>query len=386
MILRLSLSLSLALALAAAAPATAMTTEERAALDLSAYVVTDPDAGYFDVAARRAALQATRDPALLKTLRRLRKPFSCETYLALPVQSELTHIPMLGKDREGWRAASEPYRDFEDAVSLLAAKSVIGEADAAGCLVKLLDQWAVADAFPPLVNPVANLQVWYQTESSLAAAALAYSTIRGTVRETHPETARIDDWLNRAARRHLAYPGGVQSCCNNHLYRRGLYASVIGVMTSDDELFRIGIAAIRSALSDSTPSGALPLEMARGRMAAHYQNFGAMYLALIVQVAARQGYDLSAPDDQGRTLATIFAFAQRGLENPGIVASEGVAEPQDQAFRDKRQYVAWLELLPPDELTDGARRLLEAQRPVYNRSLGGYLTLYFADPGLLAAE
>lgn len=361
-------------------PVATMTLAERLALDLSAYVVSNPKAGYFDVAARREALRSVTSSKLILEIEALRQPFSCQTYLSLPVIAEPVHIPLRDEDREKWVFASEPFRVFEDAVSNLAAAHLVTEDSAAGnCLLRLLSQWADADALPQATEPQHELQYWYQTESTLAAAALAYSVVRDTITNNEAAKSRIDDWLNRAAHRHLAYQGGTQSCCNNHLYRRAAYAAMIGVLTSDDGLFQEGIAAVLSALSDSTASGALPLEMARGRKAAHYQNYATMYLMLIAKIASQQGYDLYEIHYQGRTLATVISMTELVLINPGVVSSEGVSVIQDEAFLQGNQYLAWLELVPPDVLSPGARELRDAARPGYVRNLGGHLTLYFDD-------
>lgn len=153
-----------------------MTLAERLTLDLSAYVVTDPDAGYFDVAARRAALQSVTSSELVQEIEALRQPFSCQTYLTLPVMAEPVHIPPLNEDRERWKVVSEPFKAFEDAVSNLSAANLVTEDFAAGrCLLCLLNQWADADALPQIPEPQHETQNWYQTESTPAAAALAYA-------------------------------------------------------------------------------------------------------------------------------------------------------------------------------------------------------------------
>jgi poly(beta-D-mannuronate) lyase len=356
-----------------------MTLAERLALDLSAYVVTNPDAGYFDVAARRAALQSVTSSELVNQIEALRQPFSCQKYLILPVMAEPVHIPPLNEDRERWKVVSEPFRAFEDAVSNLAAANLVTDDFAAGsCLLRLLSQWADADALPQIAEPQLETQNWYQTESTLAAAALAYAAVRDTIANHETEKARIDDWLNRSAHRHLAFQGGPQSCCNNHLYRRAVYASMIGVLTSDDSLFQVGIGAVLSALSDSKTSGALPLEMARGRKAAHYQNYATMHLALIAKIASRQGYNLYEIEYQGRTLATVIGMTELVLIDPDIVFAEGVNVRQDDIFSGEVIYLAWLELLPSDILTPRMRNLRDRVRPGYVRNLGGHLTLYFA--------
>jgi poly(beta-D-mannuronate) lyase len=363
-----------------AGPVATMTVAEREALDLSAYVVTNPHAGYFDVSARRVSLRSIKSSELVRETAELSKPFSCQTYLAQPVMSKPVHIPLLSEDRESWRVATEPFRAFEDAVSNLAAVHLVtGDFAAGTCLLRLLSNWADADALLQILEPQHELQAWFQVESTLAAAALAYAVVRSSLTEHTEEKARIDDWLNRAARRHLAYQGGSQSCCNNHLYRRGVYAAMIGVLTSDNELFQESIAAVLSALSDSSASGALPLEMARGSKAAHYQNYATMHLVLIARIASLQGYDLYEINYGGRTLANIIRMTERVLSDPQVVSVEGVNVRQDDSFLGRAQYLAWLELVPPGILSSRGYEFRDSVRPSYVRNLGGHLTLYVGD-------
>lgn len=166
--------------------------------------------------------------------------------------------------------------------------------------------------------------------------------VRDTIANHETEKARIDDWLNRSAHRHLAFQGWPQSCCNNYLYRRAVYAAMIGVLTSDDSLFQVGISAVLSALSDSRASGALPLEMARGRKAALYQNYATMHLALIAKIASRQGYNLYEIKYQGRTLSTVIGMTELVLNDSDVVFAEGVNVRQDDSFREKSSiWLGW---------------------------------------------
>jgi poly(beta-D-mannuronate) lyase len=353
--------------------------QDRTPSDLGSYVVTDPTASFFDVHGRRQIISETEDDILRELADELRKPFSCATFLSRPVLSAALHIPMMREDRKGWAVASKPYRDFEDAVGFLSGRFIAGDDDAGECLVDLLLLYASKDAFPLILSPKENLQLWFQIESSLAAAALGYSIVRNLGNQSEAAHEEISDWLVAAAERHLQYAGGKQSCCNNHLYRRGLYASMIGVIADDNDLFQLGAEATLSAIKQSSASGALPLEMARGERAAHYQNFAAMHLALIGEIYAHQGYDLFGMVSEDKSLVNIFSFAQRALINPEIVNSEGVMAVQDGSFAEKQMYLAWLEILDLHRLI--LPEMISWKRSsFYNRSLGGHLTLLFRAP------
>jgi poly(beta-D-mannuronate) lyase len=362
------------------AVASAMPLEERQKLDLSAYTVTDTHAGYFDVAKRRKDLARTDDHMLLRQISDLRALDVCPESKVLPVVDGKFVIPPFYEDRDGWKKAALPFQQFEDAVSKLAAKQVVDPASGAGgCLIDLLDRWAAANAFLDISVKVSGLQTWFQTESSIFSAALGYSLVRDDLDGHDDQKARIETWLAAAARNHMLYDGGDDgTCCNNHFYRRAVYATTIGILTKDNELFRFGISAIYSALSDASADGGLKLEMARKQFAAKYQVYAAMHLAMIAQLASRQGYDLYKLKYEGRTLGQVIDFAVGNMLKPESAAQASGTPGQDATFLEDGQYFGWLELLAgKKQWKDATQALLAAHRPAYNRGLGGYMTLYY---------
>jgi poly(beta-D-mannuronate) lyase len=364
------------------APASAMTLEERQALDLGEYRVTDPSAGYFDVSSRKAFLDVTSDPILKKEIQRVRPGVPCADAMAMEPFSGGTAMPMYYEDNESWKQEVSSFHDFEDAISALAAAELVSANDENGeCVIKALDRWAQDDAFLAFNIKTSGLQTWFQTESTLFAIAFAYSVVRDQVGGMEAEKQRIEQWLGAAARTHLAYQGGPGTCCNNHFYRRAVYAAMIGSLTGDEELFRFGVSAVYSAVSDAAPDGALPREMERGDRAAHYQNYATMYLVHIAQIAKRQGYDLYSITKDGKSLDTIISYALSVNENPADVAVHSGIARQKLGYLKDQQFFTWLELAAQrPQHRDRVLKKLSAMRPLYNRSLGGFATLYFMQP------
>jgi poly(beta-D-mannuronate) lyase len=356
------------------------TVEERQALDLDRYVVVDPSAGYFDVAARQAWLQATGEPILRHAIDRLRIEVGCRDKLAMPVIDHELRLPSFYEDQEAWREAIRPLFAFEDAVSHLAGAFVAtGDRYFADCLLNLLGKWAAADALTEFHYTPEEPQAWFNVEDMLFAAGLAYAVVRDQVPGRAADKLRIDAWLERAARNHLAIPGGPSSCCNNHFYRRALYATVIGIMGADDDLFRVGVKALMSALHEMGPSGELPREMAREGRAVHYQNYALLYLVPIAQLIERQGYAAYELRIDGRSLRDAVAFAMDILENPAEVA-DLVSPDQELGFIEDDQYFAWMEIYLSRFADPRLERWIAPRRPLYSRSAGGHLTLFFWDP------
>ena len=372
-----------ALLLVAAVPATAdrlFSAQDRQALDLDRYMVTDRHAGYFDVAARMRWLRVSEDPILRQQIDRLSIEVGCRDKLALPIIDYELRMPAFYQDNQAWREAIRPLFAFEDAVSDLAGAYVAsGDRYFADCLVDLLHAWAAADALTKFHYTSSERQAWFNLEDMLFAAGLAYAVVRDRIDDREADKARIDAWLAKAARIHLSIGGGPSSCCNNHFYRRALYATVIGILNADNDLFRVGVTALHSALHEMGPNGELPRELGRGSRAIHYQNYALLYLVPIAELIERQGYAAYGLDLDGRTLHDAVALAMDLLEDP---AKLGDLAPiaQDLRFIDDQQYFAWMEIYLGrfDDLR--IERWLAERRPIDNRSAGGYVTLFFWKP------
>lgn len=372
-----------------ATTAQAMTLEQRAALDLSRYTVAAPQAPYFSVDARRDMLQGTDNEMFLQQQDRLANRFSCRQRLEQPVLSEGLRLPSFYPRPDEWYKASRPYFQFEDTVTGLAgAYMTTNDTYYADCLVRYLDRWASQDGLLAFYYQLYEPQAWYATESMLFAAAMAYSVVRPAVEGRTAERERIEGWFSRLAHRHMAIPGrSGGSCCNNHFYRRALYSSMIGVLTEDDVLFQFGVSAVYSALHEMTPEGGFPRELARGRRALHYQNYALLYLIINMEIIARQGYDIYQLDVNGHTIHDGVALAIKGLKAPGRfsrLAGDAVPVPEEQYQRFIRdgQYFAWMEIYLSRFDAPELDAFLRDYRPVYNRSAGGYTTLYFMAPGM----
>lgn len=358
----------------------ALSPEEREELDLSEYTVNDPNASYFDVEERMELLETTQNSLLREHSDELGFGPSCTQLLSLPPITEKMRIPGFYPTPEKWKLATEPLFQFEDSVSELAGAYVAsGDNYYAECLVKFLDRWAAEDALMDFHYHWSQPQAWFSIESMIFAAAMAYSVVRPEIEGMHEETERVEDWLNRLAREHSSITGADSSCCNNHFYRRALYASMVGVVTEDDELFRFGVSAIYSALHDMTEDGAFPMEMERGRRATHYQNYALLYLITNMEVIARQGYDIYELEVDGGKIHDAVDFAMEIIKDPDRLGDLAPSE-QYTGFLKDNQYFSWMEIYRDRFGEERFDDFLETLRPVYNRSAGGYMTLYFMPP------
>lgn len=367
--------------LATSLPATAMTLEQRAELDLSEYKVTDPQASYFEVDKRMAMLEQTDNPILIQEIDQLATGQSCKQLMSIDPITTRLRIPGYYPSPEAWKLASEPLFEFSDSVSGLAGAYMATGDDYYGkCLMRFLDQWANDKALTNFFYDSKEPQAWFATESMIFAAAMAYSTVEPRIDGMEKEKESIETWLNDLAHQHADIQGQPgNSCCNNHFYRRALYASMVGVLTEDNELFRFGVSAIYSALHDITKEGALPMEVARGRRATHYQNYALLYLITNMQVISRQGYEIFDLRVEGNSIHEAVDFALAAFKDPSVL---GDMAPHEQytGFLKDSQYFAWMEIYQSRFDNPAIATFLKQVRPVYNRSAGGYMTLYFMDP------
>ena len=349
---------------------------------LAKYSVRDPYAGYFDHAARRIILQTSNDPVIMKARRRIeQKVPACRAAMGIPVQDQYITLPSFYGNRSSWERAVAPFRDFEDAVSNLAAANLLyNDRRYADCLISLVQQWAEREALIDFSYEQKQKQGWYQVESTLFAIGFAIAAIRPDVPDREVDLAHINDWLVRVARKHFDKRGEPEgTCCNNHYYRRCVYATIIGINADDDRLFRDGVGAVYSALDHATPEGALPLEMKRGELAAHYQNYAVMYLALIAHLAEQQGYPMWDLEIKGQTLHDLIALNNRIIANPKVVTQFSKTSDISYKYRKDKQYFSWFEMYLARFKNPQMEAWVSDKRALYNRSLGGHMTAYFYD-------
>ena len=353
------------------------------ALDVSNYEVQNPGEGYFDVVARRTYLQNATSPELRNWIDEIAPGVSCKTIMNLPAPDHTIALPGFYADNQTWRRMVQVFLTYEDALSALAAAElVVGDGYHAHCMVDALLQWARLSALESFEYAFETQQAWFTIESTLFASALSLMAVRNTVDDQRSaDLAEIDQWLQRAALKHSAITGlPSMSCCNNHLYRRGVYAMAIGIMTEHDGLYQFGVRAFKHALVEAEGDGHLPLEIRRGRRAVHYQNFASMYLVFLAEMMERQGVNAYDMEVDGYTVRDIASVALDLMLNPSQVKQLGVIEEQILPHETDSQFLAWLEPYFARTGDERALLLMEGRRPLYNRSLGGHTSLLFYNP------
>ena len=251
--------------------------------------------------------------------------------------------------------------------------------EAASCALRLLAAWADARAMLGHVNQQGS----YHRKWTLAGAALAYLQIREASGLDPAAKARVAEWLHTVA---LAVkppydreprPGTMSIAANNHAYWAGLAVGAAAIATNDRALFAWAIERLRVGLRQVTAEGALPLELARGRLALHYHLFALEPLAVLELMARTNGADLAPADNAA--LRRLVAFTIRALDDAREISRLAGTEQQDDWLKGRSPLTGahaveiWLGHHP--DATVNAK--ISPFRPYRQRWLGGDVSLLF---------
>jgi len=251
--------------------------------------------------------------------------------------------------------------------------------EAASCALRLLAAWADARGMLGRVNQ----QGGYHRKWTLAGAALAYLQIRDAPGLDVTAKERVAEWLRAVA---LAVkppydrepqPGKMSIARNNHAYWAGLAVGASAIAVNDRALFAWAIERLRIGLRQVTAGGALPLELARGRLALHYHLFALEPLTVLEIMARANGTGLTSADNDA--FRRLLAFTFRALDDPSEIARLAGAEQQDDWLKGRSPLTgagaAEIRLgRHPDAAMDAK---ISPFRPYRLRWLGGDVSLLF---------
>jgi poly(beta-D-mannuronate) lyase len=273
--------------------------------------------------------------------------------------------------------ATAPYRKLDDAVSDGAGRYVVtGESSEAVCVANLLARWAAANALLDYSYQESS-QAWYQVEWTLSSISLSWSVVQTDPAIPAAQRAAILAWMHKVTEYMFdqdPHPGD-DARENNHAYWRALCATSVGILTSDDKLYRRGLSQYFRAIGQINPDGSLPLEMARHENALHYQSFALSPLVLIAELASRQGVDLYSLQVNGHTIDDAVDFLVRASADPSLVRKYA-SEPQTFSLFSGEKPPAWTEFWAARHPGKPWTSLLTA--PLVDSTIGGNTTIYAA--------
>jgi len=342
--------------------------------------VTNPRASFLDVSARRAELARATTPRVIEALR---WKSGCVNSDQPQPQSGVMFIPhhylsgSNGPINPEEHRATIPYQKLQEAVSDGATRYVVtGDSSQAVCVANLLAKWAAAGSLLDYTFQESS-QAWYQVEWTLSSISLSWSVVQTDPAIPPAQRAAILAWMHKVTEYmfdqdpHPGEPGRE----NNHAYWRALCATSVGILTSDDKLYRRGLAQYFRAIGQMNPDGSFPLEMARHENALHYQSFALAPLVMIAELASRQGIDLYSLRVNGHTIAHAVDFLVRASANPSLI-KKYASEPQTFSLFSGEKPPAWTEFWaarhPGKPWTD----IITA--PLVDSTIGGNTTIYAA--------
>jgi poly(beta-D-mannuronate) lyase len=338
--------------------------------------VKDPHASIVNVATRQAALKATTDPLLLAEIKSLPSCINSPAVAAPAGIMDIPHHYLSGSNgpvNPAEAVATRVYADFERRISAgMNQYLATGNHAESACALAQLDDWAKARA---LLNydRKDSTQAWFQVEWTLSSAAITESVLVNDATLDAAQQKRVIAWLDAVAHKDIGFeqPNDTN---NNHHYWRALAATTVGIVASDDVLFKFGIQAYVNAIAEIDTRGAFPKEMARHENAIHYQGFALQPLVLIAELVTRQGFPLYAYKANGHTLRDAIVFFGNAVNDPSLVKPYTNDEQAAHwGAGDFAEFAFYTARFGPDNLP--ADILDELKRPSFSTRIGGSTAL-----------
>jgi poly(beta-D-mannuronate) lyase len=342
--------------------------------------VMNPSASFIDVAARRTELASATNPRVVAALKekwgciRSEQPDPPTGRMIIP------HHYLSGSNgpiNPEEAKATVPYQKLQNAVTDGASRyAATGDHAEALCVANLLARWAAARTLLDYSYKESS-QAWYQVEWTLSSISLGYSIVQSDPSIPAAQRKQILKWMHDVTEYMFDQDPRPDDHTreNNHAYWRALCATSVGILTSDDKLYRRGLEQYARAIGQMNPDGSLPLEMARHENALHYQSFALTPLVMIAELAARQGTDLYGIRVNGHSIADAVGFLVRASANLDLM-KQYASEPQTFSIFSGKRPPAWVEFWAARHPGEPWTSLLK--QPLSDSTIGGNSTLYAA--------
>jgi poly(beta-D-mannuronate) lyase len=341
--------------------------------------IVNPAASFLDISARKAELASATNPRVVAALSDKRGCVNSEQPAPPTGRMIIPHHYLNGSNgpvNPEEAKATVPYRKLENAVTEGAGRYVAtGDHAEAVCVANLLAQWAAAKTLLDYCYRESS-QAWYQVEWTLSSISLAFSVVQSDLAIPAGQRKAILSWMHDVTEYMFDQDPRPNDYAheNNHAYWRALCATSVGILTSDDKLYRRGLEQYARAIGQMNPDGSLPLEMSRHENALHYQSFALTPLVMVAELAARQGTDIYKARIKNHTIADAVDFLVRASANLELM-KQYASEPQTFSLSGKNP-PAWTEFwaarhpgMPWTDILD---------RPLSDPNIGGNATLYAA--------
>ena len=146
-----------------------------------------------------------------------------------------------------------------------------------------------------------------------------YSFVKQVINVPEDEDKIIKDWFLKIVKKnkHLMYDMkykdgtqaiGVPKRAHNHALSSAISHMQLGILLSDDKLFRKAFLNYEAAIRYQRKDGSLPIETRRGGRAMFYQGRAMNALSVIAIIAENQGYNIWEYDYKGKNFHNLVKF------------------------------------------------------------------------------
>ena len=290
------------------------------------------------------------------------------------------------------QVGARPVYDWLGAIQAGAAEWLRGgPPESAACALAPLDAWARGAA---LLGDF-NRQAGYHRKWALAGAATGFLAIRDAPGLDPVAVARVTAWFASVGRAVQASHDRIQpnpfvnASVNNQGTWAGYAVAAAGVAAGETALLQWGLRRLGETVEQVNGAGALPQELARGRMALHYHLFTLQALAPLLRIAEANNFGLSPPGEAA--LARLSAVVVASLADPGRMASLAgtqQAHLTNPDASDTGRYMRdaqGLEVLLGRRADPTLARMLAPYRPFREPRMGGNVTLLWGPRGAAVA-
>ena len=198
-----------------------------------------------------------------------------------------------------------------------------GNIEACKNVKRVILDWAKADAAKRTGPSNHEARHWNDTLTVnlwVASPMMAgYSFVKQVINVPEDEDKIIKDWFLKIVKKnkHLMYDMkykdgtqaiGVPKRAHNHALSSAISHMQLGILLSDDKLFRKAFLNFEAAIRYQRKDGSLPIETRRGGRAMFYQGRAMNALSVIAIIAENQGYDIWNYEYRGKNYHNLVKF------------------------------------------------------------------------------
>lgn len=285
-----------------------------------------------------------------------------------------------GVSNDDVNAQLKPVDDFVADLASAANWAVSTPADrvaAADCVLSGLEVWARAGALDDLATMNAQLSV----PARLAGLAFAYAQIRPYLTGSD-RTVTVETWLAGRARATMVYfdtDAPANASRNNLRAWAALAVARVGISTADQSMIEWADASTRLVACQAAKDGSLPLEMARGELALHYQLHAVTPLVVTAALLQAQGHDLFMACD--KAIHRTVGFVIDAFQDPALAKRlSGTSQSYFNGTEELRAFeLAWAEAYLSLFLAPRLSQFVAQYGALANSKLGGRQSLLWPD-------